>query len=201
MKISLPILTACLFMTTCLVANGSKDQNCCNKGFPSFINNKIPQAYVAQELDADSAVIPLVSDEPLPFNFVFKNSDFFEFDKKTGTLTLNKPGVYVASYFTFIETVNKPPATPAYFGIYATLNGKIIPTSSSYKNVGGSGVLAGNVIAFRADCGDTFNIVATFTPSSVEFVVPPGPSNVGLKGPISKVDWSPNFYEIIYCGN
>lgn len=208
MKKLFSLITVCLLMTGYIFADFSKDEICCNKCVKT-ISNKIPQAYVAQKFDPGSKPIIVVADEPFVFNFIFKNSEIFELDKKTGTLTLKKSGVYTVSFFTFLQLATGTSSTRAFFGIYATLNGKIIPTSSTYKNSGTLGTLASNAITFRAECGDTFNVVSTFNTITNQpttpavFEIPPGPStsSVNLTGPITKVDWSPNFYEIIYCGN
>lgn len=188
MKKSLTLLTVCLLMTVSAFAS-----NCCCE---------FCQAYVSLKLDPDSKARTLTPDKNLLYNSISTNAEnMFELDKKSGTLTLNKTGTYTVS---FDQLVQNTSTESLNIGVYATLNDKIIPTSGSYRKVSPQALFGiANIITFNAKCGDTFNIRANFTPINGQgFQIPVGPDKAeGLNGPITKVDWSPNFYEIIFVGN
>ena len=177
--------------------------------FPSFnpcckhAKNKqnLPQASVSHDLPANSAPIPIVNDASVPFNAIATNASKIFKLQPNGDLLLKKKGAYLMQLQSNVQNANTS-ISPTFFqfGIYATINGEFLESSSIFRSVSTNQTSPlVNSVTFNAEKGDLINMAIT---TSGPFQVPAGPANEGFpsNSPITQNTWAANFYEIIYLG-
>jgi len=163
---------------------------------------KISNAWISQKLKQNCNVKTddIKHTMAIQYNDMVTNDrDIFDFDDKTGILTVKKLGNYTLNFNSLIQNIG---SQQALFGISASRNGILIVGSQCFNIVKPNEIInLTKSISFHAKDNDVIIIVAEFTAS--KFKVPNSPAQSGFNSNsfITSGDWSPNSYTITYNGD
>ena len=209
MKKLLSILTACMLVTNFTFAGGVinqvreglrvRDVTVNNPGpnpTPIVTTTPIPFANVYLQLPRGSDVRPLVPNEPLQFNDLKPSVDkTFFLDTKTSALVLLKEGLYTVNFSFTLQNAD----SVSLAGIYAALDGKILPRTATFRTISGNAIEAiDGTFTFEAKVGQQLTFVYT---SRGTYRIPRGPRLEPFDGQIRTADWTPETYNITYLGH
>jgi len=165
------------------------------------MQNKISNAWITQKIKQDCQIKTdkFVNTMAIQYNDIVTNDrDMFDFDDKTGILTVKKLGNYTLNFNSLIQNIG---TKESLLGISVVRNDGLVIGSQCYNTIKpGEIINLSKCVSFHAKDNDIIMIVVNFTNS--EFKVPNSPLKSGFGNClITSGDWSPNSYTITYNGD